>query len=184
MLIGSVRENVTVDGHVYPKMDGITASGCTVHFGDWNDYYYCELVANSLASYTHDHQMSILTQVESINVANMTVTSLDGETTDIPTSGRVNYVVVKAKDDSGKFIHGDGSDYATCYHFVDGVQHKHDVADSDNNFPKSIPLQSPSLFYPVHVHLESTFALHWMRFHQESVDHVSIWSLLHAEPLQ
>ena len=135
MLIGSVRENETIDGHVYPKMDGITASGCTVHFGDWNDYYYCELVANSLASYTHDHQMSRLTQVASVDVANKTVTSLDGKTTAIPTSGRVNYVVVKAKDESGMWIHGDGHDYAECYHFVNGVQHFHDVADADNPNP-------------------------------------------------
>ncbi len=135
MLIGSVRENVTIDGKSYPKMDGITASGCTVHFGDWNDYYYCELVANSLASYTHDHQMSRLEQVASVDVANKTVTSLDGKTTAIPASGRVNYVVVKAKDANGMWIHGDGHDYAECYHFVNGVQHFHDVADADNPNP-------------------------------------------------
>ena len=135
MMIGSVRENVTIDGHVYPKMDGITAENCTVHFGDWNDYYYCELVANSLASYTHDHQMSRLTQVASVDVNNKTVTDLDGEITAIPTSGRVNYVVVKEKDANGMWIHGDGHDYAECYHFVNGVQHFHDVADSDNPNP-------------------------------------------------
>ncbi|MBR5449509.1 MAG: hypothetical protein IKV43_05920, partial [Clostridia bacterium] len=132
MMIGSVAENVTIDGHEYPKMDGLTFNNCTVHFGDWNDYYYCELVANSLASYTHDHQMSRLVQVLSVDVEKMTVTPLKGETTAIPTSGRVNYVVVKAKDDNGKWIHGDGHDYAECYHFVNGVQHFHDVADSDN----------------------------------------------------
>lgn len=133
MLIGSVRENVTgEDGRVYPDMTSITASGCTVHYGDWNDYYYCELVANTTASYTHDHQMSRLTQVASVDVENMTVTDLDGNTTPIPTSGRYNYVVVKAKGDDGKWIHGDGHDYATCYHFVEGIQHFHDVADTDN----------------------------------------------------
>ena len=52
MLIGSVRENETVNGHVYPKMDGITASGCTVHFGTWNDYYYCEFEKNGHPSYS------------------------------------------------------------------------------------------------------------------------------------
>ena len=137
MMIGSIRENLPADenGHVYPNMNGITAKDCTVHFGDWNDYYYCELVANSLASYTHDHQMSRLTQVASVNVANKTVTDLDGKTTAIPTSGRVNYVVVKAKDANGAWIHGDGHDYAECYHFVNGVQHFHDVADSDNPNP-------------------------------------------------
>lgn len=52
MLIGSVRENVTIDGHVYPKMDGITAENCTVHFGTWNDYYYCEFEKNGHPSYS------------------------------------------------------------------------------------------------------------------------------------
>ena len=52
MLIGSVRENVTIDGHVYPKMDGITAERCTVHFGTWNDYYYCEFEKNGHPSYS------------------------------------------------------------------------------------------------------------------------------------
>jgi len=130
MMIGSIRENVTVDGHVYPDMTGITAKDCTVHFGDWNDYYYCELVANSLASYTHDHQMSRLTQVASVDVENMKVTTLDGETTDIP-SGRVNYVVVKAKDENGLWIHGDGHGYAECYHFVDGAVWNHADAGTE-----------------------------------------------------
>ena len=115
MMIGSIRKNVTIDGHVYPDMTGISASGCTVHFGDWNDYYYCELVANSLASYTHDHQFSRLTQVDSIDVANMTVT-VDGKTTEIPTSGRCNYVVVNGKH---------ATENATCYHFVDGMKWEH-----------------------------------------------------------
>ena len=122
MLIGSVRENETINGHVYPKMDGITASGCTVHFGDWNDYYYCELVANSLASYTHDHQFSRLEQVASVDVANKTVTDLKGNTTAIPTSGRVNYVVVNGNH---------ATENATCYHFVDGKVHDHNDYNGD-----------------------------------------------------
>jgi len=133
MMIGSVRHNTTdANGKTIPNMVGITANGCTVHFGDWNDYYYCELVANTLASYTHDHQMSRLTQVTSVDTATMKITTLDGETTAIPTSGRYNYVVVKEKNDEGEWIHGDGHDYAECYHFVNGVQHFHDVADNDN----------------------------------------------------
>ena len=132
MMIGSVAENETIDGRVYPKMDGIVASDCTVHFGTWNDYYYCELVSNTLASYTHDHQMSRLEQVASVDVVNMKIVTLKGEEMDIPTSGRVNYVVVKAKNANGEWIHGDGHDYADCYHFVNGVQHFHDAADNDN----------------------------------------------------
>ena len=52
MMIGSIRENETIDGNVYPKMDGITASECTVHFGTWNDYYYCEFEKNGHPSYS------------------------------------------------------------------------------------------------------------------------------------
>ena len=70
ILIGSVRENVTIDGRVYPDMTGITATGCTVHYGAWNEYYYCELVANTLASYTHDHQFSRLTKIDSLDEIN------------------------------------------------------------------------------------------------------------------
>ena len=131
ILIGSVRENVTVDGHVYPNMDGIKAKDCTVHYGDWNDYYYCEIVANSLASYTHDHQMSRLTQVASVDVANKTVVTLDGETKDISTSGWAHYVVVKAQDANGKWIHGDGAEYATCYHFNNGEVWNHADAGTE-----------------------------------------------------
>ena len=115
MMIGSIRENETIDGHVYPKMDGITASGCTVHFGDWNDYYYCELVANSLASYTHDHQFSRLEQVKAIN--GTIITYLDGTTGTVPTSGSANYVVVNEN--------GHTTENATCYHFVNGEVWEH-----------------------------------------------------------
>ena len=125
MLIGSVRENETIDGHVYPNLEGITAEDCTVHFGDWNDYYYCELVANTLASYTHDHQMSRLEQVLSVDVENKQIVTLEGETVDIPASGRANYVVVLQKDANNKWIHGDGDEYAECYHFVDGAVWNH-----------------------------------------------------------
>jgi len=120
MLIGSVRENETINGHVYPKMDGITAFGCTVNFGDWNDYYYCELVANSLASYTHDHQFSRLTQVASVN--GTTITYLDGSTETVPASGRYNYVVVDGTH---------ATENAACYHFVDGKAHNHDDYNGD-----------------------------------------------------
>lgn len=121
MLIGSIRENVTgEDGRVYPKMDGITASGCTVHYDTWNDYFYCELVANSKASYTHDHQMSRLTEVKAVN--GTTITYLDGTTGTVPTTGWANYVVV-----SGEYA----TENATCYHFVDGKVHNHN--DYDGN---------------------------------------------------
>ena len=52
MLIGSVRENVTINGHSYPDLTGIKATDCTVHFGTWNDYYYCEFEKNGHPSYS------------------------------------------------------------------------------------------------------------------------------------
>ena len=59
MIIGSVRHNTTnADGKTIPNMTGISASGCTVNYGDWNDYYYCEFEKNSLASYSEDYQFS------------------------------------------------------------------------------------------------------------------------------
>ncbi len=140
LLIGSVRENVTIDGHVYPNMDGITTSGCTVHYGDWNDYYYCEIVANSLASYTHDHQMSRLTQVAEMDVEAkkylpLGVADVPNNWKSVPT-GWAHYVVVNKTDaTTGKFIHGDGAEYATCYHFVNGDQHFHDRPDASNPTP-------------------------------------------------
>lgn len=59
MIIGSVRHNTTNnDGKTVPNMTGISASGCTVNYGDWNDYYYCEFEKNSMASYSEDYQFS------------------------------------------------------------------------------------------------------------------------------
>ncbi len=118
MLIGSVRENETINGHVYPKMNGITASGCTVHFGTWNDYYYCEIVDNTTASYTHDYQMSRLTEIKAID--GTTITYLDGKTGTVPASGRANYVIVD-------YTKGHGTENATCYHFKDGAVWTHDM---------------------------------------------------------
>ena len=68
MLIGTNKNMRTDDqGYTVPETDKFEAIGCTVHFGDWNNYYYCELVANSLASYTHDHQFSRLTEIASLS---------------------------------------------------------------------------------------------------------------------
>ena len=113
MLIGSIRGKNTIDGnYTVPDTTGITVSGCTVDFGDWNDYYYCELVANSLASYTHDHQFSRLEIISSIDE-------------------------IKSGDTwtkAGNFLLIDG-DAKTCYHIVnkDGVltQHLHEDAGEE-----------------------------------------------------
>ncbi len=53
MMIGSIRENTTNDdGKTIPDMTGISATGCTVNYGDWNDYYYCEFEKNGHPSYS------------------------------------------------------------------------------------------------------------------------------------
>ena len=122
MLIGSIRENVTIDGHSYPKMDGITAKDCTVHFGTWNDYYYCEIIDNTTASYTHDYQMSRLTEIKAID--GTTITYLDGTTGTVPASGRANYVIVD-------YTKGHGTENATCYHFKDGAVWTHDMGGKE-----------------------------------------------------
>ena len=68
MLIGTNKNMITdAQGYTVPETDKFHATGCTVHFGDWNNYYYCELVANSLASYTHDHQFSRLTPISNLS---------------------------------------------------------------------------------------------------------------------
>ena len=120
MLIGSIRHNTTVDGRVRPNIAGISANNCTVHFGDWNDYYYCELVANTLASYTHDHQFSRLVQVASVD--GTTITPLNGEAFTVPAEGRYNYVVVDGEH---------ATENATCYHFVNGAVWNHEDAGTE-----------------------------------------------------
>lgn len=68
MMIGTNKNMITdKDGYTVPETSKFHAENCTVHFGEWNDYYYCELVANSLASYTHDHQFSRLEQISSLD---------------------------------------------------------------------------------------------------------------------
>ena len=109
ILIGTNKNMYTDDqGYTVPETDKFEATGCTVHFGDWNNYYYCELVANSLASYTHDHQFSRLTEIASLSE-------------------------IKNGDKwtkTGNFLLIEG-DTKTCYHIVKDangnlVQHKHE----------------------------------------------------------
>jgi len=68
MMVGTNKNMYTdANGYTVPETSKFHATDCTVHFGEWNDYYYCELVANSLASYTHDHQFSRLTEIKSLD---------------------------------------------------------------------------------------------------------------------
>ena len=123
MMIGSIRENEIVNGKTVPKMDKITAENCTVNYGNWNGYYYCELVANSLASYTHDHQFSRLDQIADINLTDMEYLPMNTTKWEkIPTSGRVNYVIVTGERTT---------ENAKCYHFVDGQEHDHNDYNGD-----------------------------------------------------
>ncbi len=122
MMIGTNKNMITdANGYTVPETSKFHAENCTVHFGEWNDYYYCELVVNSLASYTHDHQFSRLDKVDAVDTVNKTYT-VDGKTSAIPTSGRYNYVVVN----------GDAStENATCYHFVNGTVWNHADAGTE-----------------------------------------------------
>jgi len=67
MMVGTNKNMKEEGGYTVPETDKFHAENCTVHFGEWNDYYYCELVANTLASYTHDHQFSRLTEISSLD---------------------------------------------------------------------------------------------------------------------
>ena len=66
MMIGTVDYIDMADYGVSGLDKVISAEDCTVTYGNWNEYWYCELVANSLASYTHDHQFSRLEKIDSI----------------------------------------------------------------------------------------------------------------------
>ena len=105
MLIGTVGR----DSDPSDEAEKFYFKDCYVSYGDWVNHYYCELVANSLASYTHDHQMSRLEKIDSISEI-----SDNGGTTWKKTG---NYYLVSG-------------DTITCYHIVnkDGVltQHKHE----------------------------------------------------------
>ena len=88
MIIGSVRHNTTtvIDGvtKTIPNMTGISAEDCTVNYGDWNDYYYCEFEENTIASYSEDYQFSRVDKSEIVfdengNVTGCTHTHTDEE---------------------------------------------------------------------------------------------------------
>ena len=63
MLIGTCGS----DSDPSDQIANVTFTDCHVRYGDWAEYYYCELVANSLASYTHDHQMSRLEKIDKLS---------------------------------------------------------------------------------------------------------------------
>ena len=71
MLIGTV-DSTNEDGSL--NLENITATNCTVNFGDRHEYYYCEFVANTIASYTHEHQFSRVKHEDLIFLEDGTVT--------------------------------------------------------------------------------------------------------------
>ena len=115
MLIGTNKNMITdKNGYTVPETSKYHATNCTVHFDTWNDYYYCELVANSLASYTHDHQFSRLEVIDNVD----SIRETNGDW-----SKAGNFIVLGK---NGK---------NTCYHIVnkDGklVQHNHKDAGTE-----------------------------------------------------
>jgi len=110
MLIGRVKNTVEWNGYDIPDVSKVTATNCTVNFGDWNDYYYCELVANTIASYTHDHQFSRLNQISTLDeIKSGNTWTKEG-----------NFLLIS-------------EDTKTCYHIVkdtDGTLKQHNHEDS------------------------------------------------------
>ena len=97
--------------------DVVSAENTTVTYGDWNEYWYCELVKNSLASYTHDHQFSRLTEISDLS-------DIQDENGNWNTEG--NFVLPNEDNTA-----------AACYHIfknADGelYQHFHDAEDESN----------------------------------------------------
>ena len=84
MIIGSIRHNKTVGDYVQPDMTGITANGCTVHFGEWNNYYYCEFEKNGHPSYSgpDDYKFSRVDNSELV-IENGKVTGCSHNHTDV-----------------------------------------------------------------------------------------------------
>jgi len=117
MFIGTVRANVKEGNYTVADTTGITATKCTYTYGEWNQYWYCELVKNSLASYTHDHQFSRLTTISSLS-------EIQDENGKWNTEG--NFVIPNEDNTA-----------ATCYHIFKNsegnlYQHFHDKPDETN----------------------------------------------------
>lgn len=118
MFIGTIRAN-TKDANGYEIADttGVFATDCTYTMGNWNEYWYCEIVANSIASYTHDHQFSRLDNITDISE----IKNEDG------TWKKEGHFALLSPDRKS----------VECYHIFKNsngelYQHFHDVADESN----------------------------------------------------
>ena len=122
MFIGTVRANVKEGNYTVADTTGITADNCTYTYGEWNQYWYCELVKNSLASYTHDHQFSRLTTIDALS--DIATVDAEGKVTEWLQEG--NFVIPNEDNTA-----------ATCYHIFKNsegklYQHFHDQPDETN----------------------------------------------------
>jgi len=118
MLMGTVRANKTEGGYTVADTTGIEVTGCTYTYGSWNEYWYCELVKNSSASYTHDYQFGRLTNIDAL-----TEISSDGGKTWLKEG---NFALVS---DDRKSVE--------CYHIFKNSEgqlyrHFHDQPDESN----------------------------------------------------
>ena len=107
MLVGTLGS----DGDLDDQLANATFENVSIYYGDWaTSYnYYCELVENSIASYTHDYQFSRLEMINSIE--------------QIKSGGEWlktgNFVLVE-------------NGVATCYHIrknAEGTLYQHNHAD-------------------------------------------------------
>ncbi len=96
MLIGYVDgSTIEIDGTTYPFADTVVCENVVVEYGDWADMYYCEMVKNGKASYTHDYKFSRLIPISSLE---------EIKTGDVWTK-------------AGNFVLVEG-DNAICYHII------------------------------------------------------------------
>ncbi len=107
MLIGTAGS----DSDPSDQIANVTFTDCYVRYGNWATHYYCELVSNSKASYTHDYQFSRLEKIGAIG---------------------------EISPDGGKTWFKTGNFYLNgeCYHIVKDsegnlVEHKHEDAGTE-----------------------------------------------------
>ena len=131
MLIGSVRANTTEGGYTVANTQGISAVDCTYTYGAWNEYWYCELVKNSIASYTHDHQFSRLVKIADVSEI------FDGENW----TREGNFVIPAADKSSAECYHIYKDENGTLY------RHFHADAGTETVNGETIPVEDRTCYY-------------------------------------
>ena len=69
MLIGTVARTTNENGYTTVDLSRVTAENCTVNFGDWHDYYYCEFEENTVGSEYYG-EMDVQDNIVSIDMKN------------------------------------------------------------------------------------------------------------------